>query len=942
MSAMHRTPSPRLPRWLACWCFFTACGGEPARPDVEASDALDVEPDGRDVDPEDTGETLDTDSSNDDGSDLPPLPELACRAGFVDQDLGEPETVALAAVHGTGAAGAPEPLRLRGGPRDPAQADEATALRGDLSRGPTAVAVRVATWARGGFSAQLRARGLLGRALGRGHHLVPLADLTDLRTLLALPGVEELLRLRPEDKLGLGPTGGSAGDEPFAATVVRLLPGAREVTERRAGLTAAAARALAADPAVLGVYAEPPPTPAIHRIRARAGVDEVQAADLTAVPARYDGTIGRGVVVAVVDTGTDATHPDFLPLDGAGPSRVVGDEPFPGEAHGTTVASIVAGAGHASAGARAREFVGTPYQWRGMAPGIERIVSLRYGDRRFWFRAFLEEGALLSNHSYTQSYGDYDHDVGLCDAAIRDGPATLTRSGPPRVVVFATANNGFGSGMEDVGVYLRGYYSILAPGKNPLCVGGSNVNDDTHAAAASKGPTLDGRLKPDVVAGGYADQRPPDGVPFAVDEVRLRARDGSGLPDRVWAFDGGDLGGWTVVAPPPDLATTDGTIAGTSLGQTQLTLDAAAAPLDAAAYDRVELRMRLSAGPAEGPTCWPRFWVVAWDRTGDEALDSYRYPPFDEALRGRDELQTHVLELGADGEWSGELRRLMLWPVVYDDRVVAAMPGGGYDGSGGTSLAAPVATGVVALLMERLAERHGVDLVADPLRPSTFKALLVQTAEDVVQETPARRELPNPDTGAPTPCFAGPDFATGFGRIDAARAVRLVDAHEPTHRRWVEASLEHGRAHRYRVPVRAGLGGALRVTLAWDDAPGSALLAVHESQLVDDLDLVVVGPDGVAHFPWALAPLPWGEESPATGLDPIAPEDVVPARRCTGPRYWLPETAACEDHLNNVEQVLLEAPEEGWYEVWVGGTDVPEGPQPYSLVLTQECDPAGG
>jgi subtilisin family serine protease len=915
---------------LAAW----GCGGGGGNGDADASDdaaadELDVAEDAPDEELSE-GDAAEADA-------LPPLPVLNCAFGFVDNDLGEPDILELSAVRRPERTADAVPLHLRSRAVGPSGFVDLTAVRADAERGPTPVLVRVEPWARGDFGAWLAHRGVAGFALGRGYHMALLRGAPDLQRLLAVPGLAGLFRLSAADKIGLRPADRAPG-EPVDVTIIRLLPDGGTTETRREGIAASEARRLAEDPAMLAVYEEMPPRPTIHRIRASTHTDDVQLADTSTVPATYGGTIGRGVVVAVVDTGTDATHPDFLPIDGTGASRVVGDPPADGQAHGTMVASVVAGAGHASLGYGVREFVGTPYQWRGMAPGVERIVSIVNTNRRWWFRAFLDEGALVSNHSYTQSRGDYDYDVRLCDAAIRNGPIRTASSGPPRVVVFAAANNGMGSGLEDVGVFLRGFYSILSPGKNLICVGGSNVNDDSHAVGASKGPTLDGRLKPDVVAGGYADQRPPNGVPFAVDEIRLHAVDGSGAVDRVWSFDGGDLEGWTVTPAPPDLVVAGGEVAGTSLGQAQFVLDTAAAPIDAAAYDRVEIRMRMQAGPAEGRNCWPRFWVVAWDNAGDEGLDVFRYPPFDPALRGSDELQVHALALAGDGQWASPVRRLMLWPVVYDDRVVTATLGGGYDGSGGTSLAAPVATGIVALLMERLHERHGADLVAAPLHPSTYKAMLVHTAEDIVHETPDLRDLPNPDTGAPTPSFVGPDFATGYGRVDAERAVRLIDAHGESHRRWTEQSIEHGRVHVFHVPVRAGVGGPLRVTLAWDDAPGANALAVHEPQLVNDLDLVVVDPEGVAHFPWALDPLPWGgDESLATGIDPIAPADVVAARRCTGERYWVEETASCEDHLNNVEQVLIDSPAEGWFEIRVGGTDVPEGPQVYSLVLSQEC-----
>jgi hypothetical protein len=111
--------------------------------------------------------------------------------------------------------------------------------------------------------------------------------------------------------------------------------------------------------------------------------------------------------------------------------------------------------------------------------------------------------------------------------------------------------------------------------------------------------------------------------------------------------------------------------------------------------------------------------------------------------------------------------------------------------------------------------------------------------------------------------------------------------------------VETGAARRWQVTV-APATAELRLTLAWDDAP--ALPNVFGS-LVNDLDLVVRDPNGTQHHVWTLDP-----GSPAT-----------PAVR----------TAA--DHLNNLEQVLVNAPLAGTWTIEVRGHDVPEGPQPFSL-----------
>ncbi|MHC4521483.1 MAG: hypothetical protein ACYTAS_23060, partial [Planctomycetota bacterium] len=109
-----------------------------------------------------------------------------------------------------------------------------------------------------------------------------------------------------------------------------------------------------------------------------------------------------------------------------------------------------------------------------------------------------------------------------------------------------------------------------------------------------------------------------------------------------------------------------------------------------------------------------------------------------------------------------------------------------------------------------------------------------------------------------------------------------------------------GERHVYTLDVGAGQS-ELKVTFVWDDFPGDPL-AAHA--LVNDLDLVVIGPDGRRHFPWT--------------VNPYEPEE--PAQRVRA------------DHTNNVEQVYVARPSEGTWLVTVWGTIVPQGDQKYSLL----------
>jgi hypothetical protein len=209
----------------------------------------------------------------------------------------------------------------------------------------------------------------------------------------------------------------------------------------------------------------------------------------------------------------------------------------------------------------------------------------------------------------------------------------------------------------------------------------------------------------------------------------------------------------------------------------------------------------------------------------------------------------------------------------------STLPGNVYGGPGwcGTSMAAPVVSGISGLIIEQYRLIQGG---SNPL-PSTVRALFIQTAVDLDDGS----SYYNP----------GPDYASGYGRVDAQAAVDEVIA-----KRVLEDQVSHGQMDTLTVTVPAG-SPVLKLTLAWDDEPG----AVNASPaLVNDLDMILVEPDGsTTHLPWIL-----DSSNPST-----------PAM-------------AGSDSINNVEQVLVANPTPGLWQVQVVGTNVPVGPQLYSLV----------
>lgn len=248
-----------------------------------------------------------------------------------------------------------------------------------------------------------------------------------------------------------------------------------------------------------------------------------------------------------------------------------------------------------------------------------------------------------------------------------------------------------------------------------------------------------------------------------------------------------------------------------------------------------------------------------------------------------------------------------------------------YRVKGGTSMATPAVTGTVALLLQQWAEQFGVDLDTSPPLPSTVKAMLVQTAVDQAGTASGT----NPDTGAATAYGAGPDWGTGYGLVDAAAAADLL-----ARELFVEDSVSESDVTDEHLASVVPGQAELRITLAWDDLPGTPNANHATPALVNDLDLLLIGPNGEVRRPLVMPAATQfdcdGDATNGTQTGTCAPgADPGPFNTVAAPGT---------DRLNNLEQVVVAGPAPGLWRARVSvlNTDTTVrlplgGTQPYSL-----------
>ncbi|NWF96175.1 MAG: S8 family serine peptidase [Candidatus Thorarchaeota archaeon] len=216
---------------------------------------------------------------------------------------------------------------------------------------------------------------------------------------------------------------------------------------------------------------------------------------------------GEGMVIAIVDTGIDNAHMDLDDTDPYNTYKVIAfrdiindrnDYTVPIAAyddhgHGTHCASIAAGTGEASNG-----------QYRGVAyaaqlVGVKVLNSQGSGSEQ----QILDGMQWVIDNKDVYGIDVVSMSLGSNSATASDGTDALCQMADAvmdaGLLLFVAAGN---HGSPE---WLYGYNKICSPAASKKAVTVGSVNDDgTWSSFSNEGPTLDNRIKPDVMAVGAA------------------------------------------------------------------------------------------------------------------------------------------------------------------------------------------------------------------------------------------------------------------------------------------------------------------------------------------------------------------------------------------------------------------------------------------------------
>ena len=239
-------------------------------------------------------------------------------------------------------------------------------------------------------------------------------------------------------------------------------------------------------------------------------------------------------------------------------------------------------------------------------------------------------------------------------------------------------------------------------------------------------------------------------------------------------------------------------------------------------------------------------------------------------LTGNFKMAKNIITVGAIDN-KGNIPEESSAGPLYDGRIAPQLIA---LGPNGTSDAAAVVSGAIAVMQQVYADSNSQTI---PMA-SLIKAVLYNNADDIY----------NP----------GIDYKTGYGQLNSYASVKAIQQKE-----FDGGSLlpSGSWAKTISVPVNAA---QLKVTLAWTD---STAMVSNNRALINDLDLEIVDiNNGIVYQPWVL--------NATAHIDSLA---KLPNRK--------------RDSLNTAEQVSIQLPAAGDYQLKVSGTPIAVASIPFHV-----------
>lgn len=199
----------------------------------------------------------------------------------------------------------------------------------------------------------------------------------------------------------------------------------------------------------------------------------------------------------------------------------------------------------------------------------------------------------------------------------------------------------------------------------------------------------------------------------------------------------------------------------------------------------------------------------------------------------------------------------------------------------GTSMASPAVAGASAIVREYLNKKY-FRSIQEP-SSSLIKAILINSGEDL------------------TSVSGYPNFEEGWGRILLKKTLPLSDSQSKLFIEDLkkEEGLFEGEEKTYKIKISSS-STPLSITLVWTDPPA---FPSSTQILINNLDLTLISPSGKI----------------------FKGNFIENGESIEGGIY---------DSKNNVERIILNNPEEGYWEIKIKGTSIPVPPQNFSLVVT--------